>query len=152
VQFDADQRAWVTVKDAKLEEAPTIDKPITVIVETINSGKTPAINAIVAGNVASREVASKDFFNAGTTGEPTSRTVIGPGGTATMFLDTGEPVRKKAEIDVLSTTYTLYVRGRIQYETVGQIHTTKFCLKLPARNYALGRTMFAGCEDGNSAD
>jgi pyridinium-3,5-biscarboxylic acid mononucleotide synthase len=52
----------------------------------------------------------------------------------------------------LAAARVMYVHGFIQYETMKETHTTRFCFKLPPKDYALGTTMFAACESVNSAD
>jgi hypothetical protein len=144
-----DQRAWLTVKTATLEKPPAMNEKLRVSIEVTNSGKTPAIDAITASTVITRQSLSKDDFGP-TTGSPPSRGVVGPNVPLLLPAESSDPFSIQGQIDALKTTHAIYVIGRVFYKDVFQgCHETDFCFRLPPEQFSKGVMVFASCETGN---
>lgn len=154
IQMMASERAWVTVKSAKVEELNLIvGLHPTVSVEIQNTGHSPALNSIsisAAGITAT--LPPGDSFPMGffTSQKPLAKYVIGPSASLTLPNQIGRGLTAD-EISMLKsggTERTVFVFGYVKYDDIfKRQHTTTFCF----RTYH-GYQLLAPCDKWNSAN
>ncbi|MGO9095299.1 MAG: hypothetical protein ACLQGV_08750 [Bryobacteraceae bacterium] len=146
-----DQRAWLTVRAVSMEAPLRIGEKPRATVEVANSGKTPAVDATIAGTVLSRRRLA-DALSGATTGHAPSRAVIGPDATLKVTLEASEAVTHKEQIDaVASGPWLLYATGRIVYRDIfHDEHVTEFCFQGGGKTITPVGAYWASCARGNS--
>ncbi len=123
-------RAWVTV--ARTQLAVLVPgRPAVVLLHVTNSGQSPAINLRHMGSLVGRaeQPSPADPEEAENPGEFPS--VLGPGATFTLRLETTEPVTGDYLAALQAGRSTLFAGGLIFYQDIfGQEHITDFCFQL----------------------
>ena len=150
-----DQRAWLTVRAVTLTHPLKLGEKPSAAIEIINSGKSPAIEARVAGTALSRRTLTEALAGPNVLGEPDSRAIVGPNVTLTVILDTSEAVATQGQIDAITSGQgTFYATGTIFYDDIFKTaHWTKFCFKMGSmETTGSEKTSWAACARGNSVD
>ena len=148
------QRAWLTVKSVTLARPLAVGDRPSAVLEIINSGQTPAREAVIGGNLFGRSgVTEKEIVESLTVGAPDSRMVIAPGVQVLIPVEADEAVRSTGQIDaVLKKALRLYVHGRIIYKDVyDQTHETRYCFRFDPQT-PTGVGHFAACGFHNDAN
>jgi len=146
-----DQRPWVTASSFQLSAEPTLDpKGITVTVNVINTGKTPALDVTPEFKIdfsPSSEIPVPAYILAA----PQSRAILAPGITTASF--TGKPLilKESAQIDAYGLkTHRIWFQALIQYkDTFNRPHWTKVCAY---HYFGQSLNVFEYCDRGNTAD
>jgi hypothetical protein len=153
---ELEQRAWVIVQDLRLPKTMSelaglgISPSVTLLVG--NSGRTPAVNATVAGHTIVRETLSSDDLADKLEGQPTSLAIIGPGvQPVSIPLTSSEPFTRQTQIDAFNRGATrVYAIGIIFYVDVfGHQRKTKFCFSAGVGDFRNG---MAACKQHNSVE
>lgn len=137
--FQRDERAWVGIKDITL--ASEIKNPLTIAVNVINSGKTPALGVhladISAGNTETAAMVSGASHENG---------AVTPGTNTVFYVDLAP---SDGMIKLLKAHEAkIYVRGTIEYlDIFGDTHPTTFCAYYPP---PANVPNFFNCTDGGS--
>jgi len=137
--FKVDERAWVGIKDITV--FGEVKNPLTVAVNTINSGKTPALEVhladISAGNSETDRTVSGQSHETG---------AMTPGTNNVFYVDLA--LSDTMVKGLIAHTARIYVRGTIQYNDIfGEIHPTGFCAYYPS---AVNLNNFFNCPSGGS--
>jgi hypothetical protein len=148
-----DQRAWVTVQSCKLDKALAINEAPAVVVEVINSGRTPALDAQIYSVVFTRALSwSNDLPTDTTNVKVVSRMVISPGARPTSTLKCETAFTEQTQIDVIQEGYVnVFATGVIKYfDVFKREHRTNFCFQIGGKT--LDGLFMQACEIGNTAD
>jgi hypothetical protein len=134
---EVSQRAWLTVKSSTLAKPLAIGEAPTVIVQIVNSGRSPALKVLVSGAVFSRaKLRPEDMAEGAPPGRrPFSRMVIGPDTSTTVPMDSDEPITRQVQIDAIHAgLWRLYTKGFISYRDIfGKARKSRFCFRSDAR-------------------
>jgi hypothetical protein len=142
-----DQRAWLGIKDITLVNTLKPGEHVIVGVNTLNSGKTPAIEAsLIEASAGTDE--KKFTMELIRPEQGASKVAVAPTATTMFYMSfDGSDATTKALIDGV---LRVYVRGRIGYRDIfGREHKTLFCAYYPT---PVKTTNFSNCANGNSMD
>jgi len=127
ISREIDNRAWVTVKGASLQDM-AVGQPLSFGITYTNSGKSPALRARVKLTIEIRDTVTNhvDTFQH----EAKEETVIGPGTDANTFKFADAPLDKETIDLFTSGRKKLYLRGTVEYDDIfkKERHHTTFCL------------------------
>jgi hypothetical protein len=139
-----DQRAWLAVKEVRIESELALNEPLRYSINLVNTGKTPALDV--------RFVELRSGNNEATIDElapPRDRGVVAPGNNIKVFgrsnrLD--QPTTKAIQ----DGTIRLYISGTIEYWDIFKTKPrhTRFCVYYPTS----APPNFFNCTDGNTMD
>lgn len=155
-----DQRPWLTVKSATLIQDFAVGKALRAVIRVTNTGRTPALDVVITGDIVSREAIELVAFEAEKLSGPASSVmVVAPGAVATVEITSGNTtIQSQAHIDgLLDGPYKLFARGFIAYKDIsGNSHKTLYCFKAEGRDdlirmAQLGVGMSA-CDRWNTAE
>jgi hypothetical protein len=151
-----DERAWVTVQSipvpAKITDAVAIGVTPNFRMFIENSGRTPAVETLVAGSIIVRENLSQDDLSDRTIGAPGSRMIIGPNMTPPFIVLTcDQAFTTQPQIDAFTQgTTRMYAIGIIYYNDIfDRPHKTRFCFSVGAKDWIYGMT---ACKEHNDVD
>lgn len=149
-------RAWVTLSTAHLVNLPALGVNPMVRVVVLNTGRTPALDVEIGGNVFSRNSSAPLELAGPFEGERKSKVTLGAGVPYTVFLDSTEPFTKQTQVDaVLTGQNALYATGSVIYKDIGGgERRTDFCLKTGGEDLQkrddTGYVVLAACSAGNT--
>jgi hypothetical protein len=151
-----DQRAWVTVRQAKVDNALTVGQAPVVTLSISNSGKTPALRTEVAWAVFERSSTpdswTEDAWLPAIIEPAISQIVVGPNGDITAKKEKIGAIVDTDEIKTIrdGDNY-LYARGFITYYDIfKQPHRTEFCYRIHGKE--LDQLLMQAAESGNNAN
>lgn len=129
-QNKLDQRAWMGI--TKVTGNMEIGKPIIIIIEFRNVGKTPAKKVTSSPVIVATEVRDRPDFDYEKTLEKTSRGIVAPQQPIFIirkaFSDWEDHHRDSLIKDVLSGTKRFYVHGILDYEDIFKCpHWLTYC-------------------------
>lgn len=154
-----DQRAWITIKGAilqqplKVNEAPVIRTVIT------NSGRTPALEVGVFSGVFLQETgqeisASLNHIERTVSAAATdgSRGVVTPNFDFQSIRDDAVPINAAQIEGIVAGSITLYIAGFVEYTDVfKEIHRTRFAFRISGQGQLDKRDMVI-CNTGNTVE
>lgn len=149
---EVSRRAWLTVKTASLAKPLAKGEAPIVLLEVVNSGKSPAVDVILAGSVFSRAVPPSQDAPREIAGPDSSRTAVGPDAMITIPMTASEPISEQEQIDAIRHgPWRLYARGVIAYhDALRTPHKTTFCFRLKSDDFDRG--VMGACERGNTVE
>jgi hypothetical protein len=151
-----DQRAWVTVRIAKVIKPPAMDEIPAVTLHIVNSGKTPALKHRAAAAIYINDTTDLTSQTKTPMGKD-SNAVVGPNGEVDVPFDMRRPIVDEIVIQQMKEERSyLYIAGVIFYEDVFERpHRTNFCFRINgAKLFEQGenaRFMWSA-DIGNTAD
>ena len=115
-----------------------------------NSGATPALNLVPRDGVFTRP--TLPAYDDEIMGEPTSRSVLGPGVAMTLFPVSNAVVSSEKQIQaVVIGANRIFVRGEVAYEDIfGEKHSTRFCFSTTGENY--DKAPLSACAEQNQVN
>jgi hypothetical protein len=149
---EVSRRAWLTVKTATLAKPLARGEAPVVLLEIINSGKSPALDVILAGSVFSRAALPLQDVPREIIGPDSSRMAIGPDAMIIIPMTASEPISEQEQIDAIRYgPWRLYARGVIAYlDALRTPHKTTFCFRLKGDDFDRG--VMGACERGNTVE
>ncbi len=145
-----DQRAWITVRVAMLDNELAVGQKPSVTLEIVNSGKTPGTMEVATAVSWGSETPHFDVPSS----PRVSRMVVAPGVTVTTQCLPKAPMEKQDDIDLIHMSLSyVFVYGLLIYNDIfGQEHRTEFCFRITEDKLKKKPFLMTACETGNRAD
>jgi hypothetical protein len=144
--FHQDQRAWVSIKNARLTKPFSTTEKAQVTVLVTNSGHTPGLKMYFScrGMKLDAEPTCDPHLGKG----EVFKSPVPPGGETEQFLLI-DP-QSQALIDGLkNNTHIFYLKFGLEYQDInGKVHHTTFCGSYPTDH----EPFLMGCPNGGSMD
>ncbi len=160
--LDSSRRAWIVPLGARFKSKPTRTRPIEIEVAYENVGSEPAIvsnsyqpiqltDAVDGGTdrVTREAIVNDTCRNA----EPAGQGLVVYPKQSRVYTNVSFLPPNFLTEAILRGTSVLYIRGCINYETLGKIHRSAYCFYLrPAKEKNIEDWLFYACGSGNFAD
>jgi hypothetical protein len=153
-QFRLDQRAWVSMETVSFTDPLKVGEPIKIVIETRNTGRTPALEVTMEQNLSFKEPTESEIRRPIPPIGSVDRigpVAMAPGSVRGQFSHSVGTLTQTDMERIIGGTATFCVYGHIKYWDIfrRKRRNTYFCMFYAPKGYPPG---FRFCSTGNSMD